>query len=46
VPTRLALEKPVVLKYVDSATFNALRDASRVGTDYELLTRRQFLESL
>ena len=44
--TRLALEKPVVLKYVDSATFQALRDASRVGTDYELLTRRQFLESL
>jgi hypothetical protein len=44
--TRLALEKPVVLKYVDSAAFQSLRDESRLGTDYELLTRRQFLESL
>lgn len=44
--TRLALEKPVVLKYLDSVTFKALTEAGRAGTDYELMTRRQFLESL
>jgi hypothetical protein len=43
---RLSLEKPVVLKYLDRATFEALRDSSRAGRDYELLTRQQFLGTL
>jgi hypothetical protein len=44
--TRLSLEKPVVLKYVDSLAFDALTASGRVGRDYDLETRQQFLDSL
>jgi hypothetical protein len=43
---RLSLEKPVVLKYVDSASFDALKKASSAGRDYEAETRQQFLDGL
>lgn len=43
---RLSLEKPVTLKYVDIATFEALATSGRSGTDYELMTRQAFLDTL
>ena len=43
---RLSLEKPVVLKYVDVAGFEATLDESRVGRDWEMETRQAFLDSL
>jgi hypothetical protein len=43
---RLSLEKPVVLKYVDSVSFDALKAKSSAGRDYEAETRAQFLDGL
>lgn len=41
---RLSLERPLSVKYLDSAVSDALRETGRAGEDLSAMTRQMFLE--
>lgn len=44
--TRMSIERPLALKYIDMATFDALLDASSALQSYEEVLRKEFLDGL
>lgn len=42
--TRLSVERPLAVKYIDLEIFNALREAGRAEQSWEELLRSQFLD--
>ena len=42
--TRVSIERPLTIKYIDLGVFNELIDESKLRENYELLERQEFLE--